>query len=433
MTGGDLAADLERLVDTATTPARTGGRARSDGGTVAPDVAAAGWNVVVTAAHADVTTGAVEAPIVNVADWDGVLRHFGLDPAEFEVVDDTVQMSRWQQSKRTEDGDRDLVWLHSYKARFRRVRDRAAAADVDAFFQRVRAWKSRPRRTPGTGLGAPATLHVGWSDWQLGKSGVGPTVDRVHASFEKTVARVKELRRLGRNVEHIAIANMGDPIEGCYGNYDSQLFTVELTRREQLNLALDLWSEGLRELAPLAERVSFVSVLSNHSEWTRSTSAGSKQVTSDSDNADGFLAETLQRAFAGRPGFEHVQYVIPHDQFTVMHDLSGVLTAYTHGHKTPGTAKELDWLRAQSLRLLRDQGAEPRLWLTAHRHHVDLKDFGPFWRAQHPALDEGSKWLTDVAGVWSTPGTLTMLVGEHEQAGGRLADGGKGWSDLAVL
>jgi hypothetical protein len=56
-------------------------------------------------------TGELRAPIELRSDWDDVLRGFGLDPAEFYVVDDTVRMSKWQQSKRTESGDRDVVWL----------------------------------------------------------------------------------------------------------------------------------------------------------------------------------------------------------------------------------------------------------------------------------------------------------------------------------
>ncbi|MGL5816660.1 MAG: hypothetical protein ACRCYR_03785 [Phycicoccus sp.] len=377
------------------------------------------------------STGAVEAPIVAVSDWDGVLRHFGLDPGEFEIADDTVRMSRWQQSRRTDDGDRDMVWLHSYKARFRRVANRLPDVDVEAHRARVQAWKPI-RRTPGAGLGAPSTLHVGWADWQLGKAGTDGTTQRVLDSFERTVARVKELRRIGRNVESIAVVNMGDPMESCYGQYESQLFTTELTKRGQLNLVLDLWSVGLRAVAPLAGDVLFVSVLSNHSEWTRQGTGG-KNVTGDSDNADGFLAETMRRALDGRADFNHMRWLIPNDEMTVAETLSGVRCAYAHGHKMPGSPRELEWLKGQSIRLLREHGTEPRLWFTAHRHHLDVRDFGAYWRLQHPALDAGSKWFTDATGLWSTAGTLTVLVGEHDQAGGPLSGGGKGWSDLAVL
>lgn len=257
-------------------------------------------------------------------------------------------------------------------------------------------------------------------------------MERVLDSFDKTVTRVKELRRIGRNVESLVIANMGDPMESCYGQYESQLFSVEMNKRAQLNMVLDLWSTGIRALAPLFGDVLFVSVLSNHSEWTRQGTVG-KSVTNDADNADGFLAETMARALEGRPDFDHVRWLIPHDQMTVAATVSGVRCAYAHGHKMPGSPRELEWIRGQSVRLLREDGEEPRLWFTAHRHHLDVKDFGAYWRMQHPALDAGSKWFTDHTGLWSTAGTLTCLVGEHEQAGGALSSGGKGWSDLAVL
>lgn len=396
-----------------------------------PDKAGAAWRMTLTPEHADVETGAL---VEKVTTWDGVLRHFGLDPLEFTVVDDTVRMSSWQTSKRTEDGDRDVVWLYSYKARFKRIVGALPAADMDALAERVRQWKPLTRKAPGTGLGAPATQWVGWADWQSHKGDPAVLTDRVHSSIEQTIARVKELRRVGRNVAALAVGNMGDPIESCFGQYDSQLFTVAGTKRDQLNLVLDLWTTGLRELAPLFDDVLFVSVLSNHGEWTRPPGGSTKPVTSDSDNADGFLAETLRRVLSQRDDMAHVRWSIPHDEMVTAETLSGVRVGFTHGHKMPGSAKELEWLRAQSIRLLRDDGTEPRLWMTAHRHHLDVRDFGWAHRIQHTTLEVApSKWFTDATGMWSTPGTLTCLVGEHTQAGGPLADGGIGWSDLAVL
>lgn len=410
--------------------------ALAQGAEIAPDRAGRAWRLEVTHAHADIETGAVDQgahEAIAAGDWSGVLRHFGLDPAVFEVVDDTVRMSSWQQSKRTEGGDRDVVWLYSYKARFRRITDRVPVADIDAALDRIRKFKLT-RRTPGSGLGPPATQWVGWSDWQAHKGPIESLADRALSSFEQAEKRVKELRRVGRNVAALAIGNLGDPIEGCYGAYDSQLFTVGGTKRQQLNAVLDLWTAGLRTLAPLFDDVLFVSVLSNHGEWTRPPGGGQKALTSDSDNADGFLAETLKRVLSENPGFDHVRWSIPHDEMVTCESLSGVQVGFTHGHKMPGSAKEADWLRAQSLRLRYETGAEPRLWMTGHRHHLDVRDFGAFFRLQHPTLEVApSKWFSDATGLWSTPGTLTCLVGEHAEAGGPLASGGVGFSDLAVL
>jgi hypothetical protein len=106
----------------------------------------------------------------------------------------------------------------------------------------------------------------------------------------------------------------------------------------------------------------------------------------------------------------------------VQKELNGVPVAFTHGHKVSG--KEIDWLRGQSIKLLRDHGREPKLWVTAHKHHVKVDDMGMWWRFQCPSLDGGSKWFEDLAGMWSTPGTLTFLVGKHDK---------NFWSDMSVL
>lgn len=393
-----------------------------------------GWKVDITSDFADLSCGetgknGTDEHLVAADDWDGVLRHFGLNPDEFEIVDDTVRMGSWQQSKGLEDGTRDTITLYSYRARFARIRNRLPKADLDAAREQVWKWRPLARRTPGSGLGAPCTFYIGWSDWQIGKDGTREfTIPRVHESIERSIDRIKELRKVGRNIEGIAVANMGDPNEGCDGNYASQPNTIEMNQREQLNTALALWLTGLRALVPMAEKFDFISVLCNHGEWTRN-GLGTRPITSDSDNIGGFLADQLRVTLSDRDDFEHIRWTIPGSEMTVTTELSGVLGAFAHGHKTPGTAKELEWMQAQSLRILRERGREPRLWMVAHRHTLDIKDHGPWWRIQHPSLDTGSKWFADIAGKWSSPGTFTCLIGEHEQAGGPLRGMGRGFSD----
>jgi hypothetical protein len=379
--------------------------------------------VEMTQDTAEISTGVVDKPIT---DWDSILLSFGLDPAIFEIANDKVRMSKWQSSKRLENGDRDLIWLYSYKATFMRRKTPAITKDDIAEIRAsIRAFKPSKQASKVVDS-TPATFVVLWADWQLAKSasgGVKATVKRVLDSFEKTSKRVKELQKTGRNIEQIAFVNMGDPVEGCDGHYASQLFSVEQTQRQQLLTALDLWTTGVTSLSDLAEKTKFISTLSNHGEWMR---RGNKSVTTDSDSADGFLADALKRIL---DGYNLVDgWHIPHDQMTMQVNLSGIECAFTHGHKIAG--KELEWLRAQSLRLLRDNGSEPRMWFTAHKHHIKIDDFGAFTRFQCPSLDTdgstsgGSKWYTDISGVWSSPGTMTLLVGQHDK---------KGWSDLAVL
>jgi len=373
-------------------------------------------SVEVGADGGEFQTGEMSQPIQLASDWDAVLKGFGLDPAEFFVVDDTVRMSKWQQSKRTESGDRDIVWLYSYKARFARRSPQASETDIEELKAKIDKWRPKPQK-PTEVSGEPCTFLISWADWQIGKSeqgGVEATVERIQESFNNCLVRLKELKKLGRNIEKVAIFNLGDPSEGCDNNYASQRFTVQLNLRAQLNLVLDLWTQGLSALQPDI----FASVLCNHGEWTRN--GGSKPVTSDSDNVGGYLGDTLQRIFAGQDSPS--EWHIAHDEMVQMITLSGVDVAITHGHKISG--KEFEWLRGQSQKLQYETGVMPKLWVTAHRHHLAVDDFGAFWRFQCPSMDGGSKWFTDMTGKWSTTGTLTMLVGNHDK---------RGWSDMAVL
>lgn len=349
-----------------------------------------------------------------------VFELFNLDPDIYEIVDSTVRMSTWQQSKRLEDGDRDTIQLYSYSCRFRKIR--AAALDPADFEQRraaVLGWAPSFIRDINSTWDNPTTFVVNWADWQLGKSeggGAAATEKRVLDSFEQTCQRIDDLRKIGRNIEQIAVVNMGDPLEGCMGNYASQTFTVELTQREQLLLGMDLFTAGFLTLAQMAKMVKGIGVLCNHGEWNR---VDGKSVTSDSDNASGFLMEAVKRVLDARSDMGHIEWTIPHDEMIVMAELSGVHNAFTHGHKIPSSTlkTEESWLQNQSIGLLRKYGAEPRLWTTAHKHHAFIYDFGPWHRIQCSALDGGSKWYTDCSGKWSTPGTTTYLVGNHDPRG----------------
>jgi hypothetical protein len=370
----------------------------------------------------EISTGVLTAPLT---DWTSILLSFGLDPNVFEVSDDKVRMSKWQSSKRLENGNRDLVWLYSYKATFtRRKTPKITDSDVDEIRKSIRKFKPNSVKTS---LEAPSTFVVLWSDWQLGKSstGVKGTTQRIINSFDKTATRIKELQKAGRNIEQIAFVNLGDPIECVSGHYASQNFSVELTMRQQLLLALDLYTLGINTLSPLVPKRKFISTLSNHGEWTRNGSG--KAQTTDSDSADGFLSDALQRIMDGYDLID--DWHIPHDQMTTQVNLSGVECAFTHGHKITG--KEFEWLRGQTLRLLKDNGSEPQLWFQGHKHHFLATDFGPFTRFQAPSMDtdgahssNGSKWFTDMSGQWSSsPGTLTLLVGQHDK---------KKWSDISL-
>lgn len=371
-------------------------------------------------AFEDVT---LDAPVID-SDFTRVFNIFQQDPNEFEIVDDTVRMSTWQQSKGLDDGTRDIVQLYSYSARFKRKpKQRLSDDEIAKRRKAVAKWKM-PTTLRSTSQGLdPVAAVINLADIQGGKSeggGVAATQQRLLDGL----ANVDQwLDRMSReyNISEIVIVNNGDPMENCAGNYAAQLFTVELNTRQQMNFVLDVWEQYARHLFPRFDKARFVSVLCNHGEFGRMGSA--KSQTSDSDNAGGFLAETLRRVL-DRPEFGHVEWTIPHDQMNVYADVAGVPMAFNHGHKIPGSdASGFEkWLNGQ---VRGDHDAHrARIWQTAHRHHFAAWDMGSTSVFQAPSLDGGSKWLTDMTGRYSRSGILAYLVGEHAPLG---------WSDMAFL
>lgn len=376
------------------------------------------------------TDATLDAPVVD-GDFSRIFRIFQLDPDEFEIVDDTVRMSTWQQSKATDDGTRDLVQLYSYSARFiRKPKQRLSDEEIAGRRAEVAKWKvpgrtyTAKRRTPTKQTNIPVAAVVNLADIQGGKSeggGVAATQQRLHDGLENVQHWLDRMDD-DYNVEEIVLVNNGDPMENCAGNYAAQLFTVELNTRGQMNFVLDVWSQYAKHLFPSYTKARFVSVLCNHGEFGRM--GGAKSQTSDSDNAGGFLAESLRRVLAERPEFDHVDWSIPHDEMNVYVDIAGVPMAFNHGHKIPGSdANGFEkWLNGQ----VRgdDNAHRARIWQTAHRHHFAAWDMGSCSVFQAPSLDGGSKWLKDMNGKYSRSGILAYLVGEHAPLG---------WSDMAFL
>lgn len=346
-----------------------------------------------------------EAP---VTDWTHIFQRFNLDPNIFEVVDDTVRSSTWQQSKALEDGSRDIVNLYSYSARFRRKA--SSYVDVAKIVEGVRKWKA-PTATPAI-AGKPHSLVVGLADWQLGKGegdGTTGTLKRLEASLAGIVNHVHSLRAQGLNLDHLVLANLGDHTENVAGSYASQTHTVDLNMRDQLTLALEVNMQWIKTLVPMFSKATYSACMCNHGQLSRGQ--GRDNVTDDADNATGLIGDTLRTVCNLHDDLKDIEWVVPRDEMLTLFTASGVRVASAHGHKISG--KEEDWLAKQSQYLTREKDFVPDVWLTAHKHHADMKDFGPYTRIQATTSDPGSKYFLDRAGMYSRPGTTTFVVGEH--------------------
>lgn len=362
-----------------------------------------------------------------------VYKLAGLNPAEYRIVDDTVRFSAWEQSARAKNGDRDKVQLYSYRARFQRITeaDVRTEALVESLAANLRKRRLTTRRTVGTGLGPECTYTPLFSDWQYGKdairqqdlehgtTGVEQTSWRIERAVDASKTRVKNLRRIGRNITGVAIGHMGDPTENVSDSYENQSFIIELNLVQQMEIALDRMVWAAEELLPLGDTQDVFATLCNHGQLSR---RGTKtNVTNDSDNVQNHLMRLMRDRIVG-PKFPKATWHIPGEEMITTLNLSGVDVAAAHGHKIRGD--EGAWLLKQTTTLQATRGVSPRVWLTAHRHSQDTLDLGAVHRIQAATADGGSKYFTDGSAVYATPGTTTLLIGNHDE---------RGFSDVELL
>lgn len=372
-------------------------------------------------------------PIVN-DNWDHVFEHFNLDPKVFYIVGDSVsmKMSKWEQSRRTDDGDRDMVQLsaYSYSALFRRRSDEAIRPEV------FEQWRMQILDRPfepvlHTSLAIPrGTYLMNIADPQLGKKGTAEAVENWQRGVRCHKAEVQRLTALGMPVEAVHVSWLGDETEGVANNYGNQPHTIELNQTQQLELDFDLRMWTLREILELGLPVKASSVISNHGEWTRN---GSKDVvTTKNDNASTHIARQVQKAFATLEpfGIPHIEWTIGEDHPGIVVDLSGVQTYFSHGYieKGRGPSTEIRTKAAIERQILGDTprfGPVP-LWMMAHYHHFYAQEFEGRTLFGMPALEaeRSSEYMLHQYGVWSPSGMFGCVVGDHLS---------RGWSNVNVF
>jgi len=364
-------------------------------------------------------------------DWTRVFDLFNLDASQFEVVDDTVRMSTWQQSARAKDGTRDSIQLYSYSARFRRVtRDMIPAATVESWRKALQSVKDRPTRKRKTATVLAATYTVFVADPQLGKKNTEQAVENWKRGVLGHVAAIEALIAQGRKPSGIHVAFMGDETEGVCNNYGNQPHTIELNLSRQLELDYDMRVWTIRQFIAFGLPLSASSVISNHGEYSRN---GSKEpVTTQGDNASTHIARQVQKLFHETEPFggPHIDWTIGGGDPAVLVNLSGVDSYFSHGYieKGKGGSTEIRTKTAIERQILgkTDTLGTVPLYFMAHYHHFYTNEFEGRTLFGMPALEaeRSSEYMLNQYGVWSPPGMLGMLVGEHTR---------RRWSDLSVL
>ncbi|MFE3052359.1 hypothetical protein [Nocardia sp. NPDC059239] len=382
-------------------------------------------SIDVTSDGATVNNVVVDSPIND--DWTTVFALFNLNADEFEVVDDTVRMSTWQQSKALEDGRRDLVQLYSYSARFRRRRSTDISPAIVDMWRHELASNPLPAAEPASGGGTYVLLVA---DPQLGKKGTEQAVHNWRFGVRAHLVAAKALRA-EHDITGIHVAFMGDETEGVCNNYGNQPHTIELNQSRQLELDFDLRVWTIKAAARIGLPVTVSSVISNHGEWTRN---GSKEpVTSQGDNASTHIARQVKKLFDELEAHgvgPHIDWHIGSGDPAVTLNLSGVDCYFSHGYieKGRGSSTEVrtrNAIERQILGRTEELGATS-LFFTAHYHHFYCQEFEGRTLFGCPALEaeRSSEYMLNQFGVWSPAGMLGLLVGEHHQ---------RGWSNLNVF
>ena len=357
-----------------------------------------------------------EGTDTDPAFWRLVIADWGLDPDTTEIVPDSVQIRAWDMPI----GKGETMRARYYKCAIRPRRAAICADDVAELAKAATRRTKRPPATTGPGVGYVVNL----SDWQIGKGeggGTVATVERITRALEQAVDRLRELRKTGRTISSVWLIGMGDLAEQCIGHYPSQQFTVDCTRREQLQIVRTLLLTAVDQFVDMTGTLVVGAVPGNHGE----NRANGKMITTIADNDDLAVFDQVRDALAKNPDrYGHVVWHIS-DELVLTADVEGIEVAWTHMHQGAGSGerKIADWWRSQVM------GNRPissaQILNTAHYHHLLVSESTGRTIIQVPAMDGGSGWWTDKTGQSSPSGMVTYLAG----AGCGL----RGWSDMAIL
>ena len=330
--------------------------------------------------------------------FDDFLRERGYDPAEYEVIGNTVRTSQWQRY----DGE----WLTSYRFQFRK---RTLGADLPLLLAEAKK-KIKITKLPKA---EDKALVVLWSDLQVGKVDYRGGSDKLIERVELTKIRLKSLIR-EQKPNKVIFADLGDTIEGFSNTADmAQLQSNDLSIMEQVDLSITFAYDTIRSIYELVPDITYASVGSNHCQWR----VGKQQVGKGTDDWAIFIGRQLARLAQAQdlnirflepqPWDESLAIDVFGDQFHVL----GVV----HGHQAGGRPENVpDWWRKQSFG--KQPVSDATLLVHGHWHHLRITELGSTPQGHSrflisaSTLDNGSNWFRKVSGEDSVPGLVTFVL-----------------------
>ena len=348
--------------------------------------------------------------------WKAAVESLGVSVPEGWVIrlyEARYDPAAWH---RDEEGG-EAVTRPAWRYRFKIEQASLSKISIDDLLELVSKHKAKKESDLEVGT---SQWILATGDWQLGKidgDGVEGTVNRILQSLDKSIERIKELRRLKRWPGNAVLVLTGDCVEGFVSQGGGNTWRTNLTMTEQVRLYRRLVFEIVTRLAAETENLMVVAVPGNHGETVRLMGKMATRMD-DSWDVDAVIAvaETLEQ---NKAAYSHVKFITPaKDEGTIVLDLGGTITAIAHGHQVKG-GNVPKWV-AEHAKNMAPVG-DAHLIVTGHHHHLHIQSMGPRTWIQVPAMESESSWWREKTGEVSPPGMVSAIVG------------GTRWSDLAIL
>lgn len=337
----------------------------------------------------DGVTELTTRPTATVGTDADILREFGYDPEQVEVI----STAQWR--KEQPDG----TYLTSY---YFKHRPKTAQLDLPALYAAANRKPKKPLTTTTSGR----VTVVALADVQAGKVGSrGGTPELIGRLTETREKLATHLRT--RKPERTVLAEVGDLFEG-FESGGNPMFTNDLSLAQQMDLA----ATEVYQFVELMHRhgpVDIVPVPSNHTSWRR----GKQQLGRPGDDLGLFVHKQVEKV-ATAAGLDATwKYPAMYDESVTL-DIGGTVLGVVHGNQF-NAGRAAEWWAKQT------HGGQPvgasDILLSGHYHHLCVTPTGrnpytgrsKYW-LQAPTLDNGSDWFRNIAGDDSDPGLLVFDV-----------------------
>lgn len=341
--------------------------------------------------------GTVDITSDNPVSEADVLAKFRSDSASVSIVG-VLSESHW--------GDDENGWKHSYK--FKTHRSLHSEADMQELFSIIENDKfDKPKHRDSK------TMCVVISDLQVGKcddlGGTEELLKRVRESLSKAVESAKQ-----HNPSEIIIMDTGDIVENI-GNVSTQLATNDLQLTDQIRIARRFMLEVVRELAPLAPRVVYAAVPSNHGRNRQ----GLKFAPGDTNDDWGLeISYQIEDALSLLPDvYKHVKFVRPDglNEYALIdiHPGKDIVDAIiiAHGHQAGNINKLADWWKGIAFSDQDYRAQYATYGIFGHYHTFKMENpTTDRWLMVAPTSDNGSAWFRNTKGATSNTGFLSFFV-----------------------